>query len=324
LRHSIRLPLTIGIVLVVLALTLAVAWNVVVVSDLGPMAERLSLLHWTLLVSGSLFFALLIAGLALLCAWLVREMRHSQRQQAFLDAVTHEMKTPLASLRLYVETLGMRDPGPERRSEFLVHMREDVERLERTVAQVLAAARAAAWSRRPPREPVAVAPLLDACVRGVREQYRLAAGAIRLEVAGEPVALAQADELGLVFRNLLDNAVKYSGPEVDVRVFARGAEDGWVHVQIEDRGVGIPRRELRRIFQPFYRAGLDVQRRVAGLGLGLFIVRWLVQRQGGRVEARSEGPGRGSRFVVSLRGASPEPARKLPEVLPSHAARPAG
>lgn len=321
MRRSIRLPLTLGIVLVVLALTLAVAWNVIVVSDLGPVAERLSALHWTLLVAGSLFFAALIAGLLLLCVWLVREMRQSQRQQAFLDAVTHEMKTPLASLRLYVETLALRDPGPERRAEFLGRMREDIERLERTVVQVLAAARAAAWTRRPHREPVAVAELLDACVRELVERYRLPPGAVRLEVEGRPAALGQPDELALVFRNLIDNAVKYSGPEVDVRVRVVDAPDGsGVWVEIEDRGVGIPRGELRRIFQPFYRAGLDVQRRVAGLGLGLFIVRWLVQRQGGRVEARSEGPGRGSRFVVSLRSAPP--VREAPLALEAHAPRP--
>lgn len=320
LRRSIRMPLTIGIVLVVLALTLAVAWNVIVVSDLGPVAERLSALHWTLLVAGSLFFALLIAGLGLLCAWLVREMRHSQRQQAFLDAVTHEMKTPLASLRLYVETLLLRDPGPERRQEFLGRMADDIQRLDRTVNQVLAAARAAAWTRRPHREPVLLADLLGACVRELRDRYGLPPEAVRLEVEGTPTALGQPDELALVFANLIDNAVKYSGPEVDVRVHARAAADGTVRVEIEDRGVGIPRTELRRIFQPFYRAGLDVQRRVAGLGLGLFIVRWLVQRQGGRVVARSEGPGRGSRFAVSLR-ATPG-TREQPLALEAHAHRP--
>jgi len=144
-RRSITLPLTIGIVLVVLALVLAVGWNVLVVRGIGveQVAARLSGTHWALLGLGTLFYALLIAGLTLLCAWLVREMRHSQRQQAFLDTVTHEMKTPLASLRLYLDTLTRRDPGADRRHEFLGRMRGDVDRLERTVDQVLAAARAA-------------------------------------------------------------------------------------------------------------------------------------------------------------------------------------
>ena len=319
MRGSIRLRLTIGIVLCLVAVTLAVAWNVVVATGVGSVVERLSTVHWVLLVLGTVFFAFLLAGLVLLCAWLVREMRQSQRQQAFLDAVTHEMKTPLASLRLYAETLALRDPGPERRTEFLAHMREDVERLERTVDQVLAAARAAR-ARRPRREPVDLGELLDGSVREVRDRYRLAPGAVRLELDGDPVALAQPDELALVFRNLIDNAVKYSGAAVDVRVAARAADDGQVHVVIEDRGVGIPREELRRIFLPFYRAGLDVQRRVKGLGLGLFIVRYLLRRQGGRVAASSEGPGHGSRFEVSLRAAT-QPAA-LPAALEPHAQRP--
>jgi signal transduction histidine kinase len=311
-RRSIGLPLTIGIVLVVLALVLAVGWNVLVVRGIGDVrqvAERLSNTHWVLLTLGTLFYALLIAGLALLCAWLVREMRHSQRQQAFLDAVTHEMKTPLASLRLYLDTLDRRDPGAEQRGQFLGRMRKDVDRLERTVDQVLAAARAAR-SRRAPRGPVELGELLGALVREAREQYRLAPEALRLAVDGEPTALGEPQELSLAFRNLIDNAVKYSGAEVDVCVRAAADPDGaGVRVEIEDRGVGIPREELSRIFQPFYRAGQEAQRRVKGLGLGLFIVRFLVRRQGGRVEVRSEGPGRGASFSVWLRAAPPAAAR---------------
>jgi signal transduction histidine kinase len=312
MRRSIGLPLTIGIVLVVLALALAVGWNVLVVRGVGEVqqvAARLSNTHWVLLSLGTLLYALLIAGLALLCAWLVREMRHSQRQQAFLDAVTHEMKTPLASLRLHVDTLDRRDPGAEHRRQFLGRMRTDVDRLERTVDQVLAAARAAR-ARSARREPVALRELLGALVHEAREQYRLAPAALRLEIEGEPAALGEAQELGLVFRNLIDNAIKYSGAVVDVRVHAAAEPDGGVRVEIEDRGVGIAREEMRRIFQPFYRAGMEAQRRVKGLGLGLFIVRFLVRRQGGHVDATSEGAGKGSRFTVRLRGARPLPARE--------------
>jgi signal transduction histidine kinase len=138
----------------------------------------------------------------------------------------------------------------------------------------------------------------------VRDQYHLAPEALRLELDGDPVALGEAQELALVFRNLLDNAVKYSGASVDVCVRVLVDSEGGVRVVIEDHGVGIPREELRRIFQPFYRAGENAQRRVKGLGLGLFIVRFLVRRQGGSVEAQSAGPGLGSRFIVRLRAAS--------------------
>jgi signal transduction histidine kinase len=302
-RRSIGFPLTIGIVLSLLAIALLVAWQILVVSDLRPVAQGLTAVSWLLLILGTLFFSLIILGLGLLCAWLIREMRHNQRQQAFLDAVTHEMKTPLASLRLYVDTLSLHDPSPAQRQEFLTRMGDDVERLDRTVSQVLAAARAEEHPRDVRRASVELAPLLERCVQEIQTRHRLPDAAVRLEPVPRLGVRGDAGELALVFRNLLENAVKYSEPPIEVRVAVTAGADGRVHVEIADRGIGIPRDELRKIFQRFYRAGRDVQR-TAGLGLGLFIVRNLVRRQGGRVVARSEGSGRGSRFVVSLRSAA--------------------
>ncbi len=303
LRRSIGFRVTVGVTLTLLAAALAVGWQILVVGDLRPVAEGLGTIHWLLLITGTLFFVLLIVGLVLLCIWLVREMRVNQRQQAFLDAVTHEMKTPLASLRLFADTLGRHDPAPERRREFLARMGEDLDRLDRTVDQVLAAARAEARPRPDRIDRTELPELLSGCIAEIRSRHRLPADALRLDAQGPVRVRGDATELGLVFRNLLENAVKYSQEPVDVRVAVRGPEDGRVSIEIVDRGIGIPRRELRRIFERFYRVGRDVQRQVAGLGLGLFIVRGLVRKQGGRVVARSEGTGRGSRFVVTLRAA---------------------
>jgi signal transduction histidine kinase len=303
LRRSIGFRVTVGVMLTLLAASLAVGWQILVVGDLRPVAEGLGTVHWTLLILGSVFFLLLIVGLVLLCIWLVREMKVNQRQQDFLDAVTHEMKTPLASLRLFVDTLRRHDPAPERRREFLDRMGEDLDRIDRTVEQVLAAARSDARASSGRAARAELPTLLESCIDEIRSRHRLPEAAVRLDARPGLRVRGDADELGLVFRNLLENAVKYSEGPVDVRVAVRGPEDGRVSVEIADRGIGIPRHELRRIFERFYRAGRDVQRQVAGLGLGLFIVRSLVRRQGGRVEARSEGAGRGSRFVVTLRAA---------------------
>jgi signal transduction histidine kinase len=302
-RRSIGFPITIAIVLTLLAVALLVGWQILVVGNWRAVAHDLSSLPWIFLIAGTLFFTLIILGLGLLCAWLIREMRHNQRQQAFLDAVTHEMKTPLASLRLWLDTLALHDPPLEQRRQFVARMSDDVERLDRTVHQVLAAARAEERARSPQRERVELAPLLERCIEEIRDRHQLPASAVRLDTGDAAVVSGDAAELGLVFRNLLENAVKYSEPPVDVRVALSASPEGRVRVEIVDRGIGIPRAELRKIFQRFYRAGRDVQRQVAGLGLGLFIVRNLVRRQGGRVVARSEGSGRGSRFVVTLRAA---------------------
>jgi signal transduction histidine kinase len=315
-RRSIGIPLTVGIVLTLIAVSLAVGWQILVVADLEPVTRGLTKVHWLLISLGSLFFVLIIVGLVLLCAWLVREMRVNQRQQAFLDAVTHEMKTPLASMRLFLETLGRHDLAPERRKAFLARMEEDVERLEHTVSQVLAAARAEATARRPPAGPVDLVAVLTESIEAIRDRHGLPEEAIRLEKESPVTAAGDPAELGVVFRNLLENAVRYSEPPVEVRVRLSASGEERVEVEIADQGIGIEPRELRKIFQRFYRVGRDVQRHASGLGLGLFIVGNLVRRQGGRVVARSEGSGRGSRFVVTLRAAVAAPSREALEAAP--------
>ena len=305
-RRSIGFPLALGVTLLLLVLALAVAWQlqILVWDDVRAVQQGLTETDWWLLVLGAVFFALVIAGVFWLWLWLVREIGVNQRQSAFIDAVTHEMRTPLASLRLHLDTLERHDPERERRIEFLSRMRDDLERLDQTVEQVLQAARLEGRGPRPKFESVDLRDLLDQCIEEIRSSHGLAPGAVHLD-AGSPSAVkGDPTELAVVFRNLLENAVKYSDDPVEVKVRVSGRPDGRVSVEIADQGIGIPSRELGKIFQRFYRAGRDMQRTAAGLGLGLFIVRNLVRRQGGRVVARSEGWGQGSRFVVTLRAAS--------------------
>lgn len=304
-RRSIGPPLTIGIILMVLLVALAVGWQVLVWSGASPPYPGLATRAWVLLILGTVFFLLVMVGLVWLCVWLVREMRLNQRQRAFLDAVTHELKTPLSSVRLYLDTLSRHDLDPEQRREFIDRMGEDLDRLDRTVQMVLAAARSEERDARPMRERVELNGLLGRAIDEIRERHRLPDEAVRLQGGAAPAVSGDSSELDLIFSNLLENAVKYSDEPVHVRVVTESTADGRVNVEIVDRGIGIPRPELRRIFQRFYRASWDVRRHVSGLGLGLFVVRSLVRRQGGRVVALSEGAGRGSRFVVTLRLAPP-------------------
>lgn len=286
-----------------LVLALAVGWQLLVWSGARPVGGGLAREDWTLLVLGAVSFLLIAAGLVWLWAWLVREIGVNQRQRAFLDAVTHELRTPLASLQLHLDTLDRHDPDRERRHEFLGRMRVDLERLERTVQQVLTAARAEESGRRARLGRVRLGELLRECIAELRARHGLPELSVRLEVEEDAVVRGDAGDLAVVFRNLLDNAVKYSDAPVEVSVHVFPTGDGKVQVEISDRGVGIPSGELQKIFGRFYRAGRDMQRTAAGLGLGLFIVRNLVRRQGGRIVARSEGAGKGSRFVVTLRTA---------------------
>ena len=315
-RRSIGAPLTVGIVVGLLVLALAVGWQILVWSGSSPRIESGSPLNALLLVLGSLFFVLVLAGLFWLSSWLVSEVRVNQRQRAFLDAVTHELKTPLASFRLGLDTLGRHDLSFERRGEFIERMQEDLDRLDQTVRQVLAAARAEergrlAWRHLGRVEVVAV---IERCAQQVCAQHKLPDSAVAFSGVREAWARAERSGLELIFGNLLENAAKYSGDAVDVRVHVEATSDGRVSIEIADRGMGIAPRDLRRIFHRFYRSGHGATPPVGGLGLGLFVARAMVIRQGGRIVARSEGAGQGSRFVVTLRSASPVvPSGGLPD-----------
>ncbi len=288
----------------VLVLALAVGWQVLVWRDGSEPTAGLSTLDTFLFVLGSLFFLFVFAGLVWLCAKLVLEMRLSQTQRAFLDAVTHELKTPLASFRLGLETLDRYELEPVQRNEFLGRMAEDLDRLEYTVTQVLTAARVD--EIRIPRDGwgfVELQALLAENVQELLERHALAGDSVRVDKVRPLRVRGDAAELGVVFRNLLENAVKYSEDPVRIRVGIEEVGDGRVRIEISDQGIGIPKQELGRIFNRFYRTSRDVQRQVSGLGLGLFVVRALLRKHGGRIVALSEGAGRGSRFVVTLRPA---------------------
>ncbi len=304
MRRSIGVPLSIGIVSMVLVLALSVGWQILVWRDATKPSEVLTPLDLVLFVLGTLFFLLVFGGLVWLSVKVVIEMRLNQSQRAFLDAVTHELKTPLSSFRLGLETLGRHELAPEQRGEFIGRMGEDLDRLESTVAQVLAAARAEESSRAQDRRTsVDLQSLLAEHVDELRARHHLGRESVALANQRPVLVRGDAAELGLVFRNLLENALKYSRDPVRIRVGIEEARDGRVRVEIADEGIGIPGHELERIFQRFYRAGRDVQRQVAGLGLGLFVVRTLLRKHGGRIAAFSEGAGRGSRFIVTLRPA---------------------
>ena len=300
-RRSIGAPLAVGIVLMLLVLTLAIGWQVLVFADIRPASDGLPLLSWVLV---TLFFILVLAGLIWLSTWLVVEVRLNQRQQAFLDAVTHEMKTPLASFRLGLDTLGRHRLDPPKEREFLDRMQQDLDRLDQTVAQVLAAARSEERRKKALRELefLDLRLLLEECLRNLSERHALEGSALRLEGGCDHSVQGNRSELLLVFDNLIENAIKYSEGPVHVRVSVKPVREGRIAIEISDSGIGIPPKELRRIFKRFYRVGRDVQRQAAGLGLGLFVARSMLKRQGGRIVAHSAGDGRGSRFVVTLRG----------------------
>ena len=263
-------------------------------------------LNWRtglLLIAGVLFFGLIITGVVLNTIFLVREIRRNEQHDAFINAVTHELKTPVASIRLYLQTLQSRNVDETKRREFYDIMLADSDRLMGTIEQVLRAARTSA--RQLTRSPVDLRVVVEECVELVRTRQHLAPEAIQCHLMdgidnADATVLGDPEEIKAAVSNLIDNAVKYSGQQVRVSVDLVPSEDGRISVRVSDEGIGIPHVELKRIFKRFYRIPSTVAMRVKGTGLGLFIVRSVAERHGGRAYAQSAGAGQGSTFVIEL------------------------
>jgi two-component system, OmpR family, sensor histidine kinase SenX3 len=295
-RGTIVFFLCLGIGLVALAVALNVGWII---------------LNWregVLLVFGIIFFALIIAGMVVNTIFLVREVRRNEQHDSFINAVTHELKTPVASIRLHLETLQRRELAEAQKQEFYRLMLSDTDRLTTTVEQVLRAGRAGDKRAGKEKSDVDFRQVVQESIEGARTRHHLPAEAIKyeefssngagLKVRGNPEDLRTA-----VF-NLLDNAVKYSGNEVDVRVMLDAHDPSEIVLRVQDKGVGIPADDMKRIFKRFYRVSHRSLMHVKGTGLGLFIVKSIAKKHGGRVFAESEGEGKGTTITLELPRAS--------------------
>jgi signal transduction histidine kinase len=289
-RRSVIFFSVLGVCVTVLAVTLNVSWLV---------------LNWregVLAVLGLIFFLVVIAGVVLNTIFLVREIRRNEQHDSFINAVTHELKTPVASIRLYLQTLQSRELDEEKRREFYRIMLDDSDRLLHTIDQVLRAGATGSRLRRIARVRLDLAEITRECVELARMRFHLGPDALEFVDAtrSQPIVLGDGDELKAAVWNLIDNAVKYSPSDVRVRVELHEMDNQRLAVRVSDNGVGISPAELKRIFRRFYRIPASVAVRTKGSGLGLFIVRSVARRHGGRAFAESPGAGRGSTFTLLL------------------------
>jgi signal transduction histidine kinase len=263
--------------------------------------------HWrqvALLVFGVVFFILIMAGLTLNTIFLVREIRRNEQHDSFINAVTHELKTPIASIRLYLETLQTREVDEAKRKEFYGIMLEDSDRLLHTVEQVLRAGRAGDHRRQVQPTTIDLSELAQECVETARKRTHLDKTALhyveRLSNNHRALVTGDAEELRAAVSNLIDNAIKYSNKEINITVEVAGVDDRQVAISVRDQGIGIPRIHLKQIFKRFYRVPRRASLKVKGTGLGLFIVRSVVNKHGGKAFAESAGEGLGSTFTIQL------------------------
>ncbi len=300
-RGAIAFFVTLGICLVGMAVALNVGWLILTVNE-----RRVAYV-----VLGIIFFGVLIAGLILNTIFLVREIRRNERQDSFLNAVTHELKTPIASIRLYLDTLQRRPLDEAQRQEFYTRMREDNDRLLATVEQILRAGEAGAKGVQrnlKARTPVDLRALTARCLEETVRRHHLSDDAVSLDDQTHGAAAlvrGDEDELRSAILNVLDNAVKYSPAGVHITAELTTVRRDEIVLRITDTGVGIPPAQLRRVFHRFYRVGGHAAAKVKGTGLGLFIVRAIARQHGGEATAQSYGEGRGTTITLHLPAMQP-------------------
>jgi two-component system sensor histidine kinase SenX3 len=289
-RRSVIFVTVLGICLVAIAVTLNVSWVVI---------------NWrrgVLAVLGLVFFLVIIAGMVLNTIFLIREIRRNEQHDSFINAVTHELKTPVASIRLYLQTLQTRELDEVKLQEFYRVMLEDSDRLLHTIEQVLRAGSTLSQFRRIAQARVDLVEIVRECVALAYTRFHFQDGVLSFEnrAAGSASVIGDADELKAAVWNLIDNAVKYSSDTPKITISLEETADmSRLALKVADRGAGISKNELKRVFRRFYRIhGMSV--RAKGSGLGLFIVRSVAKRHGGKAFAESEGAGRGSTFTLLL------------------------
>lgn len=292
-RSAISFFLVLGICLVAAAVTLNIGWIVV-------NARR----HPALLIIGIILFILMIAGMIINTIFLVREIRRSERQDSFLNAFTHELKTPIASIRLYLETLMQRPVDEEQRQKFYRMMLEDNDRLLATVEQILRAGEAGQRKASAVRLPLDMRALTQTCVEETRRRHHLAEETVHIVDNTNGASLiieGNTEDLRSALLNILDNAVKYStSGHIEITVRLELLTANRLTISVSDKGIGILPANLKRVFNRFYRVTGHDTANVKGTGLGLFIVRTIARQHGGDARAHSFGAGKGTTITLEL------------------------
>jgi signal transduction histidine kinase len=295
-RKSLRLPIVLGVLMIVVVVVLTVGW--VLMTVFGALEKPQSPFYWTWLSVGSALFLFVLVGVILYLVLSIKAINLNRRQSNFIDSVTHEFKSPIASLKLYLQTLTLRSVSEKEREQFFKHMLTDVERLDGLVSHMLDAGYVDAPKKERRKEWLDVSFVIRDCVKSVCARYQAPESVVGMDLVKADIYAASVDA-NIIFRNLIDNAVKYAGnpPKVFIKSYLEGEE---IVTHVSDNGPGIPKAKQRRIFGRFQRLGNELERKKPGTGLGLYIVRTLVKQLGGRVQLLDRDENTGTLFELRL------------------------
>lgn len=307
-RKSLRFPITLGVTMIVLLVALMVGW--ILLTVVNALRDPYSSLNWTFLAIGTPILVFILVGVVLYLTLTIKTINLNQRQSNFIDSVTHELKTPVASLKLYLQTISRRQVTEQESLKFHEFMMDDIERLDQLISHMLEAGAIEKPNDDSELMDVELSELISDVAETVCLRYRVEPETIQLDLKPFIIRAGHAD-VEMIFRNLIDNAVKYAGTPPQVNV-SMSLDKDLVIVQVADNGPGIPREDHRAIFGRFVRLGKELERSKPGTGLGLYIVRTLVKKLGGKVRVLERLKKSGTVFEVQLIGRG-KSTQKRPE-----------
>lgn len=297
-RQPLRTPITLGVVMIVLVVTLAGIW---IATNVLALTRPVSINFWIPLAIGGVLLAAVLAGVIAYLTLTVKAVNLNRRQSNFIDSVTHELKSPIASLKLYLQTMTRHEVGQQQRDDFHEFMLADVERLDSLINHLLDVARVQRVEGRPDTDEITkfdLDDLLRQCGSATCARYSVDDDVVRVASCGVVVHQSPV-QAEILFRNLIDNAIKYGGSPPEV-IVTPSADATHATVVIDDNGAGIAPSLRRKVFGRFVRLGSELERSRPGTGLGLFLVRTTVKSLGGTVRITDRQDGPGSRFEVKM------------------------
>jgi signal transduction histidine kinase len=253
--------------------------------------------NWPVMVEGLLLLVVVLVGVYVIFVYWNRQSKLYAKQRDIISQVTHELKSPLASIQLHLETIRLRRPAEDKLDAFVGTMLSDTDRLHYLINNLLMAARLEQRRKPAERRLTDISAMLTEYVE--RELINLPqGGSITMEAEPALKLLVDPEEMGMVLRNLFENAVLYSpgSPEIAVRLRRVGNS---VRLTIQDKGRGLDKSELKNVFEMFYRVH-PTGENVRGTGLGLYIVDTIISSYGGKVSVESAGLGQGCTFIITL------------------------
>ncbi len=297
-QRSLKWPITLAAIMVSLLGVLTVGW-VLLAAFRATAEDDAPGLGWTYMALGTLFIGLLLVGVVMYMTLTIKAINLGRRQSNFIDSVTHELKSPIASMKLYLQTMRRHPVSDEKRDGFCELMLEDIDRLNHLINQMLDAGRLEAGRTGGVAQDVSLSEVLEDCAEITGQRHRVPPDSIHLDLR-PCVVRAPPSQIQMIFRNILDNAIKYAGDPPKVEVTVRPGAEHEAIVSIADNGRGVPAGSRRQIFKRFVRLGSELEREQPGTGLGLHVAWTITRRLGGRIRVRDRDEGSGAVFEVAL------------------------